>query len=315
MKIAVDAMGGDFAPENVISGVKLALEKLPKDITIVLVGPEELIKAQLKDHNISSPQLEIMHAEEVIEMGENPTKAFSQKPQSSISVGYKLLKSKSVEAFCSAGNTGAMLVGAMFTIKPIEGVFRPAIASFMPKETLGFGVILDVGANADVKPDVLNQFAILGSIYAEHVLKINNPKVGLMNIGEEEKKGNLVCQATFPILQDNPQINFIGNIEGRDAFNDKADVIVCDGFTGNILIKMGESLYDLLKSRNFLDPFFENFNYEAVGGSPILGVNGNVIVGHGISSPEAIKNMILQAEQMAKADIYHKIYEAFNGNA
>lgn len=307
MKIALDAMGGDFAPDCTVKGAELASRELPEDVKLVLVGKEDVIQSKLQEYNITSPNIEVFNADEVIEMGEHPTKALSQKPKASIPVGYGLLKSGAVKAFCSAGNTGAMHVGAMFTIKAIEGIIRPGIAGFIPKESGDFGVIIDVGANADCKPDVLYQFGEMGSLYAKHVFNIENPKVGLMNLGEEEQKGTLLTQAAYNLFKINNKINFIGNIEGRDLFNDKADVVVCDGFTGNVILKMAESFFDLLQTRKIKDPFFDNFNYESIGGSPILGINGNVVIGHGVSSAEAIKNMILLSVKMAESNIHLKI--------
>ncbi len=309
MKIALDVVGGDYAPDSTIKGVKLALEELPSSISIALVGPQELTTSKLREHDVDTSRIEIVNAPEIIEMGEHPTKGLSQKPQASIPIGYGLLKSGAVEAFCSAGNTGAMHVGAMFSIKSITGIIRPGIAGFAPKESGGLGVIMDVGANADCKPDVLLQFGEIASVYAKHVLKIENPKVGLMNLGEEEKKGTLLTQAAYQLFKINKRLNFVGNVEGYDIFNDKADVIVCDGFTGNVILKLAESIYTLLQKRNFSDPFFDQFNYEAIGGSPILGVNGNVIIGHGISTAPAIKNMLIQAMQMAKSRVHEKIKE------
>jgi glycerol-3-phosphate acyltransferase PlsX len=310
MKIALDAMGGDFAPEAAVEGAILAVPMLAPQVRLVLVGKKPVIQAILEKRHFNSPAIEIYHAEEVVEMGEHPTKALSQKPNSSIAVGFQLLKSGEVSAFCSAGNTGAMHVGAMFSIKSIEGVMRPAIAGFAPQIDGSQAVILDVGANADCKPDVLQQFAEIGSVYAKYVLGIANPKVGLMNLGEEEQKGSVATQAAYQLLKINSKVNFIGNIEGRDLFTNKADVIVCDGFTGNVILKLAESIYDLLKQRNMSDPFFDQLNYEAVGGSPILGVNGNVIIGHGVSSPMAIQNMILLANKMVESNIYVRIKEA-----
>jgi glycerol-3-phosphate acyltransferase PlsX len=243
-------------------------------------------------------------------MGEHPTKALTQKTKSSIAIGYGLLKAGQVNAFCSAGNTGAMHVGAMFSIKPIEGVIRPCLSSHVPKENGSNGLILDIGANAECKPDVLEQFAVIGSLYAKYVLDIANPRVGLMNIGEEEQKGTQILQSTHQLLKINKKINFIGNIEGRDVYSDKVDVIVCDGYTGNVILKMAESVYDVMHKRGMQDEFFAKFNYEAIGGSPILGVNGNVVIGHGVSSPLAIKNMILLAKKMAESNIYSKIKQA-----
>jgi glycerol-3-phosphate acyltransferase PlsX len=220
------------------------------------------------------------------------------------------LKEGKIDSFSSAGNTGAMLVGAVFSVKPVPGVIRPAVATNVPKLKSGFGIMLDVGANADCKPEVLAQFGVLGSLYAEHVYHISNPKVGLMNLGEEEEKGNVLTQSTFPLLQKS-DINFIGNIEGRDLFNDKADVIVCDGFTGNVMLKLAETFYILTLKKGFKDEFFDRFNYEQYGGSPILGVNAPVLIGHGISNPEAIKNMILLSRTMIESHFVDKIKEAF----
>ena len=246
-------------------------------------------------------------------MGEHPTKAFSTKPNSSITIGYGLLKSGRVQAFCGAGNTGAMHVGAMFTIKAIEGIIRPGIAGFVPKEAGGFGVIMDVGANADCKPDVLYQFGHIGSLYSKHVFGIKDPKVGLMNLGEEEQKGTLLTQAAHQLFKISSKLNFVGNIEGRDLFNEKADVIVCDGFTGNVILKMAESFFDMIQARKIDDPYFNRFNYEEIGGSPILGINGNVVIGHGVSSALAIKNMILLSVKMAESNIHLKIKEELKG--
>jgi glycerol-3-phosphate acyltransferase PlsX len=256
-------------------------------------------------------RIHIVHADEVIGMGEHPTKAISQKPNSSISIGFHLLKEGKIDAFCSAGNTGAMLVGSMFSVKPIEGVLRPGIAGFIPKESGQFGVVMDVGANAECKPEVLAQFAVIGSLYSKYILGVENPKIGLMNLGEESEKGTILTLAAHQLIKQIETINFIGNVEGRDIFNDKADVIICDGFTGNIILKMAETFYDLVSHRNIDNPFFNMFNYEEVGGSPILGVNGNVIIGHGISSPKAIKNMLHQGYQLVKAEISDKIKQAY----
>nr|WP_316929703.1 phosphate--acyl-ACP acyltransferase [Sphingobacterium sp. T2] len=245
-------------------------------------------------------------------MHEHPTKAITQKPNSSIARGFELLKNGEIDSFSSAGNTGAMLVGAMFSVKPIAGVLRPAIATNVPKLKSGFGILLDVGANADCKPEMLNQFAILGSLYAEYVYGIENPKVGLLNIGEEEEKGNALTTSTYPLLKTNSKINFIGNAEGRDLFTDHADVYVCDGFTGNVVLKLAESFYVVTLKKGFKDDFFDRFNYEQYGGSPILGVNAPVIIGHGISSPTAIKNMILLSKDMIESRFIDKMKNAFN---
>jgi glycerol-3-phosphate acyltransferase PlsX len=244
-------------------------------------------------------------------MGEHPTKAVVQKPDSSISVGFKLLKEGAIQAFSSAGNTGAMLVGAMFSVKTIPGILRPAITTIAPKLKGGLGILLDVGANADCKPEVLVQFGVLGSLMAQNVYNIKNPRVALMNIGEEEEKGNLLCQATYPLMKETSLFNFVGNAEGRDLFGDNADVFVCDGFTGNIILKLAESFYVATLKKGLKDEFFDRFNYEQYGGSPILGVNAPVVVGHGISSPEAIKNMVLLSKDMVESELVGKITQAF----
>ena len=311
MKIGIDIMGGDFAPDATVSGSILALKELPGSVTIVLIGDEHQIRPILLEKGIDASKFEIIHTTEIVGMGEHPTRALSQKPNSSISVGFQLLKDKKIDAFASTGNTGAMLVGAMYSVKSISGVIRPCITSILPKEKGGKGVILDVGTNADCKPDVLYQFGILGSVFAEYIYGIKNPRVGILNIGEEEEKGNLVSQAAYQLMKDSKDFNFIGNIEGRDLFNEKADVIVCDGFTGNVVLKQAESFYSLIKKRNWSDEYFDRFNYENYGGTPILGVNSSVIIGHGISNDIAIKNMIFLAKEVVEVKLSEKIKLAF----
>ncbi len=311
MKIGIDILGGDFAPEAPILGAIRAFDELPKEIKIVLIGDENQIKNNLEKNKRAISDFEIVHAPDVIGMGEHPTKAFSQKPNSSIAVGFKMLKEGTLDAFASTGNTGAMLVGSMFSVKAVPGVIRPCITSILPKENGNYSIILDVGSNADCKPDVLYQFGILGSLMAENIYKISNPKVALLNIGEESEKGNLVAQAAYTLMKDSKDFNFIGNIEGRDLFNGKADVIVCDGFTGNIVLKQAESFYTMIKKRGRSDEYFDRFNYENYGGTPILGINSNVIIGHGISNDVAIKNMILLAKDVVESKLSEKIKQAF----
>ena len=312
MIIGLDAMGGDFAPKSTVLGALQAIEKFPEGCHLALIGDESLIQAELKAAGVSKAPFKIIHAEQVIEMAEHPVKAFSQKPKSSLSIGFHLLKEQQIHGICSAGNTGAMLVGSMYTVKAVPGVVRPAIASVLPKLKGGFGVLLDVGANADCKPDVLLQFGKLGSLYSQYVYGTEKPKVALLNIGEEEEKGNLLTQATYQLMKDFPGINFIGNIEGRDLFTTEADVVVCDGFTGNVVLKMAESFYGITMKKKIQDEFFTRFNYENYGGSPILGVNAPVVIGHGISTPLAIENMILHTLDMAKANLQEKFKTAFN---
>lgn len=312
MRIALDAMGGDYAPQAIVEGAFLAKKEVLKDKgDIILVGQEDKIKIELERIGAPEGMFLIVHAEDVIGMGEHPTEAIRNKRNSSIHVGLHLLKTGKADCFCSAGNTGATLVGAMFSVKAIEGVIRPVIAGFFPKEHGKYGIVVDVGANADCKPDVLAQFADMGSIYYKNVFKVDKPKVGLLNLGEEEGKGTLLTQSAFKLLKLNSSINFIGNVEGRDMFNSKADVIVCDGYTGNVALKMGETFWDLCSKRGFVDPFIEMFNFENVGGSPILGVNGNIIIGHGVSTPKAIKNQMRLAMQTVESQVADKIKEFY----
>ena len=304
-------MGGDNSPDETLKGAYLASQYLSNEETIVLVGNEKLAKSWFKSNNIDSSVFEFIHADEVISMNEHATKALRKKPNNSISIGFNALKNKEIDVFSSAGNSGAMLVGSMFSIGPIKGVIRPSITSVLPKKNGGVGLILDVGVNADCKPDVLFQFAILGSLFAENVYNIQKPKVGLLNIGEEKGKGNLLTQSTYQLLEDNDDINFVGNVEGRDLFNDKADVIVCDGFTGNVVLKLAESFYSLINQKNIKDDYFDRFNYEIYGGTPVLGVDGNVLIGHGISNANAIKNMILLGKDLINSNLNSKIKKAF----
>jgi glycerol-3-phosphate acyltransferase PlsX len=246
-------------------------------------------------------------------MHESPTRALKEKQQSSIAVGFHLLASGKTDAFISAGNTGAMLVGAMYSIKAIEGVIRPTISVVIPKDNGNTGILLDVGLNADCKAEHLNQFALLGSLYAHHILDIPNPRVALINIGEEEGKGNLLAQAAWPLLKENAEINFVGNIEGRDILIDKADVMVCDGFTGNVILKMAETFYEVTHAKNIRHEYLERFNFENYGGTPVLGVAKPVIIGHGISEARAFCNMIKVAQKMINADLMGKMKASFEG--
>ena len=312
MKIGIDIMGGDFAPQATIDGAILALKELPKDVRICLFGNEKTILSALAERKVNAADFDIFHASDVIEMGEHPTKAFSQKPLSSIALGFEMLKKQKIDAFAGAGNSGAMLVGSIYSTEPIKGIIRPCISTMIPKEEKGIGIMLDSGVNSDCKPDMLYQFGILGSLYAQYVYNIHNPKVGLLNIGEEAEKGNLLAQSAFKLMKDTKDFNFIGNIEARDLFKDKVDVIVCDGFTGNIILKHTESMYRLFVKKGFKGDFIDRFNYENYGGTPILGINGTVVVGHGISNDKAIKNMILLTKEVHEAQLYKKIKTAID---
>ncbi|WP_412466338.1 phosphate acyltransferase PlsX [Pedobacter sp. KLB.chiD] len=311
MKIGLDIMGGDYAPKAIVLGAIAAHQSLNAGEHLVLIGDTEQIKPILAEEGFNPDHFEYVHTDEVIGMGEHPTKAIVQKPNSSIAVGFNLLKEGKIDSFASAGNSGAMLVGAVFSVKTIPGIIRPCLCTILPKIKGGTGLLLDVGANADCKPDILLQFGVLGSLYAENLLQIKDPKVALMNIGEEDEKGNMLSMATFPLMKETSLFNFVGNVEGRDLFNDKADVIVCDGFTGNVMLKLAESFYVLTIKKGLKDEFFDRFNYEQYGGSPVLGVNAPVVIGHGISSPLAVKNMVLQSREMITTGLVEKIRMAF----
>jgi len=307
MKVGLDVMGGDQAPKATIGGAILAHKELSLEDRIVLVGDESIIRATLLEFGASSDDFEIVHASDVIGMGEHPTKAFLRKTESSIHVGYNLLKHKKIDAFASAGSSGAMLVGSIFSVNTIQGIIRPCTSAILPQEAGGISILLDVGTNPDAKPDVMYQFALIGSIYAQSVHHIKNPRVALLNIGEEEEKGNLLSQSAYMLMKGSKDFNFIGNLEGRDLLRNKADVIVCEGFTGNIVLKNLEAMYRIMLKHGLRDEYFDRFNYENFGGTPILGINSTVIVGHGISNEKAIKNMILEARSVHKAHLAHKI--------
>ena len=311
MKIGLDIMGGDYAPKAPVLGAIAAYNVLPADQKLVLIGDKPTALTILEAQGFNPDNFEFVHTTEVIGMGEHPTKAIVQKADSSISVGFKMLKEGQIDAFSSAGNTGAMLVGSVFSVKTVPGVARPAMATIIPKLKGGLGILLDVGANADCKPDNLLQFGVLGSLYAELIYKIPNPRVALMNIGEEEEKGNLLSLATYPLMKETGLFNFVGNIEGRDLFGSDTDVVVTDGFTGNVILKMAESFYVISLKKQIKDEFFDRFNYEQYGGSPVLGVNAPVVVGHGISNPEAVKNMVLLSRDMFESGLIEKMKQAF----
>jgi glycerol-3-phosphate acyltransferase PlsX len=312
MKIGLDVMGGDFAPGATIDGAILARQALDAQDEIVLIGQTDVIKRYLEKINVPADQFAIVNAEEIIGMAEKPLKALTNKPDSSISAGFRLLKSRQIHGFCSAGNSGAMVVGAMYSVGTIAGVIRPTTTAHIPQENGAESIILDIGTNPDTKADVLYQFALLGSIYCQEILKIKNPRVGLLNIGTEEGKGNLLCQSAYLMMKDTSDFNFTGNVESRDLFKGKVDVVVCDGFTGNIVLKQIEAMYRLLQKRNLTDNYINRFNYENYGGSPVLGVNGNVVIGHGISSPTAIKNMIVLTRQIYCGKVTNKIRRALH---
>lgn len=311
MKIGLDVMGGDFAPDAIIEGAVDSLEHLAADDELVLIGDEGSIHRKLKELNTDPSRFRIVHTTQVIEMGDIPAKAYSQKQDSSIAVGYRMLKEGKIDGFCSAGNTGAMLVGATYTVNVIPGVLRPALVTILPAVDNRNSVILDVGLNPDCKPDVLLQYGILGSIFAQYVLGVKNPTVRLLNIGEEESKGTPAVKIAYELMKDHPGINFQGNIEANSLFRETmADVIVCDGFVGNVVLKETEAFYYIYKSRNLKDSYFDRLDFENIGGTPIVGINANVVIGHGISKRKATMNMILQTWAVVHVNLARKIKEA-----
>jgi glycerol-3-phosphate acyltransferase PlsX len=313
MNIGIDMMGGDFAPLEAVKGVQSYFEhNTETSVHLTLIGDTAAVSPYLSFLEPYKSRYTWIPSTQVIEMEEHPTKAFKEKPESSIAIGFGLLARKKIDAFIGAGNTGAMLVGAMYSVKAVEGVLRPTIASFVPREDGRFNLLLDVGINADCKAEHLVQFAQLGSIYLERVMGISSPRVSLLNIGEEEGKGNLLAQAAYPLLKEAEHINFIGNTEGRDIFLDKADIFVCEGFVGNIILKLAESVYHIFKQkRKMEDAFLDNFNYEIYGGTPILGINAPVMIGHGISSAKAFHNMISNIEKIVDSDLIKAFQEEF----
>ena len=318
LKIGLDAMGGDFAPEAAVKGAVAAAGRISADSRIVLFGDRERITGLLEAEKCPVTTFDIVHTTEVIEMGDHPAKAFQQKTDSSITVGFMHLAKGLIDGFASAGSTGAMMVGSMYAVKPIEGVIRPTISSLIPTVGGHPALLLDVGLNVDCKPEVLCQYGLIGSIYAESVLGIEHPRVAVLNIGEEETKGNAQAKAAHDMMKEQAAqmgFNFVGNVEGGYIFTGKtADVVVCDGFVGNTVLKMAEGLYRINKAMGVSNPFWEAMNYENFGGTPVLGVNAPVIIGHGCSTPRAIENMILSTERTVKADFTAKLRAAFSKN-
>lgn len=304
MRIALDMMGGDYAPKQSCLGV-LSFLKEYDDCTLFLIGDEEAIRTRL-GNEVS--RVKVIPSTDVIGMHEHPVKAMKEKPNSSLVIGFGLLAKGEVDAFISAGNTGVMLVGASHVVKLAEGILRPTIPSPVPQISGGESLLLDVGINADCKPENLNQFATLATVYAQEILGKKNPSVALLNIGEEEGKGNILAQATYPLLKENAHIHFIGNVEGRGMLDDKADIVICEGFTGNVMLKFAESLYDVIKiKRNIQDDFLDRFNHKLYGGVPVLGCNKPVVVGHGVSDETSFSGMLLLARKMIMTDVCGKI--------
>jgi glycerol-3-phosphate acyltransferase PlsX len=330
MRIALDVMGGDYGPTATVEGAYLYLKEFTSSDEIVLVGDEnsiytELSKVPLKFHK----RLPVVHAPDNISMNEPPTEAIKKKTNSSMVVGLNLHKDKKVDAFVSAGHTGAQMAGSLFALKRIPGVKRPGIGSFLPSEK-GMVFVIDVGANVDSRPEHLLQFAVMGNIFVSKVFDENKLSIGLLSIGEEEKKGNELTIAAHKLLR-TELTNFYGNIEGRDILKGKTDIVVCDGFTGNVLLKMAESVMGViskgLKKSIGKNPFTNlgallvrpafsqlkrSYDYEEYGGVPLLGVNGVSIICHGSSTSKAIKNALRVANNMVVKNVNKLINERLN---
>ncbi|MEW6685167.1 MAG: phosphate acyltransferase PlsX [Candidatus Edwardsbacteria bacterium] len=335
IKIAVDAMGGDNAPEVIVDGAIGAARESEGRFEVLLVGLEEKVRKELDRHHrlkklyhrVKKLPISIVNATQTIEMGESPIEALKKKPNSSISLGIQLQKEKKADAFVSAGNTGAVMAATLLRLDRLEGIDRPAIATFVPTEH-GTAIVLDVGANVDCKPHHLLQFATMGSIYSQYIFNRENPKVGLLNVGEESSKGNELTQKTYQLLASS-SLNFIGNLEGKDVLHGTADVIVCDGFVGNVLLKLTESVivlfFSIIKQHVYtnlwakigafllkpaLKQFATDFDYAEYGGAPLLGVNSTCIICHGRSTAKAIGNAIRLAAQFVEKRVNEHIKEA-----
>lgn len=329
-KIAIDVMGGDYAPDEIIKGCVLATKDI--DSTLVLIGKEEIIKEKLSAYTYDVHKIEIVHADEVIEMGEPPVMAIRKKKNASMVVGLKLVKEQQVDGMISAGSTGALLTGATLIVGRIKGVDRPAMAPFIPTQT-GASLLIDCGANVDAKPQYLEQFARMGTVYVEECMQIKNPKVGLVNIGTEEEKGNQLTKEAYELLSQSKGINFYGNVEARDIPQGLVDVLVCDGFTGNIILKFmegfGKWLLGMLKveflknlktkiaallMKQGIGSIKAKFDVATKGGAPFLGVNGLVVKTHGNSKSQEIYSTIIQTEGFIKDQLVDKLKAKFAEN-
>ncbi|MBL7812185.1 MAG: phosphate acyltransferase PlsX [Bacteroidetes bacterium] len=312
MKIGIDAMGGDFAPAEAVKGAYLAQLAHP-EWKLVLFGKAAEIEAVCTAENLQSPGWEVVDCPQIVEMSEHPVRALASKPDSSIMTGFRHLAEGRIDAWLSAGNTGAMLVGSLQSVKAVEGILRPCLTSVLPRMNNNPGLLLDVGANADCKPEHIQQFAVLGSLFYSAVYGVSSPKVGLLNLGEEEEKGSILTRAAHGLLKNTAGIRFEGNVEGRDIFSDAFDVVVCDGFTGNVIIKVCEGMYYRLAKRGIQDEYLDKFNFKHYGGSAILGVNAPVIVGHGISKADTFVKMIEMAAAQVQNKLVEKIRESLAG--
>jgi glycerol-3-phosphate acyltransferase PlsX len=310
MRIGIDIMGGDYAPGSAIGGAILARETLPDEVEILLIGNQDLIYGYTEEHRLELAGLSIVHTPDQVGMEDHPLKAYKEKPRASLFLGNSLLADGSIDGFCSAGNTGAMLVGAMQIVTSIPGIIRPAIAAPIPNIEGAPSVLLDVGLNPDARPDVLYQYGTIGTIYSKLVNGIKEPNVALLNVGREESKGNLIVKSAYQLMKDSSSYNFIGNFEANEMFvSSRADVLVTDGFIGNMMLKQAEAFYKVISSKGIGNGYFEMFNFENFGGTPVLGINAPLIIGHGISNDLAIKNMLLHTSEVVGAGLVNRIKE------
>ncbi len=313
MRIGIDIMGGDYSPGSAIKGSLFAVKELDPDTQIVFFGNKNIIHSYANENDLDVSSFEIIHSEHQVGMGDQPLKSYKRFPDASIFLGQKHLSQGLIDGFCSAGNTGALLVGATQIVLAIPGIIRPAISATIPNFKGNDSIILDVGLNPDARPDVLYQYGILGNLYAKNVNDVAEPRVSLLNIGQEEGKGNLVMKSAYQLMSDSDDYNFTGNLEANTLFMESAtDVLVCDGFVGNIVLKEAEAFYNLISSRNICNGYFEMFNFENFGGTPVLGIGAPLIIGHGISTGKAIKNMILETKKVIESGFIENIKESFN---
>ncbi len=303
-------MGGDFAPGSTIRGSILARKSLPEDVEIALIGSQETFSRYCEEHQLDVSGISIINTSDLVGMEDHPLRAFKEKPKASLFLGNRLLANGTIDGFCSAGNTGAMLVGAMQIVTSIPGIIRPAIAAPIPNMEGTQSVLLDVGLNPDARPDVLYQYGTIGTIYSKLVNGIAEPNVALLNVGLEESKGNLVVRSAYQLMKDSYNYNFIGNFEANEMFvSDRADVIVTDGFVGNMMLKEAEAFYRVISAKGIGNGYFEMFNFENFGGTPVLGINAPLIIGHGISNEIAIKSMLLHTSEVVGAELVNRLKE------
>jgi len=308
MQIGIDMMGGDYSPGAVIQGAILARKRLPADMNIVLIGDQDILARYSDEHHLDISGLSVVHTGDHVNMGDHPLKVFREKPGASLFLGQSMLKDGSLDGFCSAGNTGAVLVGAMQIINSLPGIIRPAIAASIPQISGHPAVLLDVGLNPDARPDVLYQYGAIGTIYSHLIHQIREPKVALLNVGLEEGKGNLVTKSAYALMMESEAYHFIGNFEANEMFiSERAHVIVCDGFLGNMMLKQAEAFYRVLSFHGKDEGFFEMFNFENFGGTPVLGIQAPLLIGHGISNAKAIMNMLLHTAEVVEAGIVNSI--------